>query len=700
MKTFGVVLLCSLPFWVWGQQHPLPDPADTLGLPLYRLNEVIVVGNSMEDPAMTQQSQDLSQNVVQPRNVADLFGDLPGFHLIRRGNYAIDPAFRAAQYEQLNVQFDAGTRVMHACPNRMDPITTHVSPEEIERVELVRGPFTVRYGPVFAGLINLVTQDPREAGTGLHGALSSGYESNGDSYLTTLRLQQVWEHTDLGANLGWRDFGDYTDGDGQAVPASFESLDYKLQLGHNFTARQRVEMNWRQSFGRDVLHAGLPMDTEYDNSSVLSADYTWRANSQAFRGIFAKAYHAFVDHLMTNELRPNYETMEAIAKVQARSWGGRLESRWKPGGTLDLYLGADLNAVARDGNRDRLVKRNMMGMPLAQPMAYTDKIWQDSYVNQAGTYLETRWAAFPSGQVTAGVRMDAVWSDIRDPEADFQALYPNLGYSAAGYVSGNLSLRTRLNPGLLLEIALGRGVRPAGMIERYINHFTVGQDPYEYVGNPNLRAEVNHQAEVGFKGEWNLPAGPVSYELSTFYSALSDYIMAVIDPSLSRKYMPNAEPSEVKRFINLERAYKTGFEGALGLALWPGLRTEVNLAYVYSRNRDLGEALPLTPPFSGTFRLAYQKSRYWARADFRFTAKQTLLAPSFGETETPGYGLVDLRLGINPTPQMQVGLAALNVLNHSYYDHLNFALTNQGEVSGNRIREPGRNLSVYLKYTL
>jgi hypothetical protein len=28
-------------------------------------------------------------------------------------------------------------------------------------------------------------------------------------------------------------------------------------------------------FGRDVLHAGLPMDTDYDNSSILSLDYKW-----------------------------------------------------------------------------------------------------------------------------------------------------------------------------------------------------------------------------------------------------------------------------------------------------------------------------------------------------------------------------------------------------------------------------------------
>jgi hypothetical protein len=41
----------------------------------------------------------------------------------------------------LNIQFDGGTKAMHACPNRMDPITTHVIPEEIEKIEIIKGPY-------------------------------------------------------------------------------------------------------------------------------------------------------------------------------------------------------------------------------------------------------------------------------------------------------------------------------------------------------------------------------------------------------------------------------------------------------------------------------------------------------------------------------------------------------------------------------
>jgi iron complex outermembrane receptor protein len=102
------------------------------------LNEVIVTKSLIKNPAQIIVKQDFTEKVVQPKNSGELFEDINGFHLIKRGNYAVDPAFRASQYEQLNVQIDGGTKAFHACPNRMDPITTLINPEEISKIEKFR----------------------------------------------------------------------------------------------------------------------------------------------------------------------------------------------------------------------------------------------------------------------------------------------------------------------------------------------------------------------------------------------------------------------------------------------------------------------------------------------------------------------------------------------------------------------------------
>ena len=179
-----------------------------------------------------------------------------GFSLIKRGNYAIDPSFRASQYDQLNIQFDGGTKAIHACPNHMDPITTHVVPEDIERIEVIKGPYTVRYGATFGGIINLVTKRPQRLDNGFHGSVSNGYETNGNALVYYIKLNKITDSYDITANAGYHYFGNYEDGNGTEIPSSFRSLDYGLRVGYNFSDAQRLQMHWRQSYGRDLLHAG------------------------------------------------------------------------------------------------------------------------------------------------------------------------------------------------------------------------------------------------------------------------------------------------------------------------------------------------------------------------------------------------------------------------------------------------------------
>ena len=213
MKTIYSVLLCVLITAVsFGQTAKKAQ--DSTKHRHIKLDEVIVSGNIKTDPVLTTVTNNYDETIVQPKNVADLFGDINGFSVIKRGNYAIDPSFRASQYEQLNVQYDGGTKAMHACPNRMDPITTHVIPEEISKVEIIKGPFTVRYGATFGGIINLVTHKPNYFETGFHGKVSAGYETNGNSMVNMVQLQYIKNKYDVVGNIGYRDFGSYKDGDG------------------------------------------------------------------------------------------------------------------------------------------------------------------------------------------------------------------------------------------------------------------------------------------------------------------------------------------------------------------------------------------------------------------------------------------------------------------------------------------------------
>ncbi|WP_179319624.1 TonB-dependent receptor domain-containing protein [Winogradskyella helgolandensis] len=699
MKTFYSVLLCTLITAITYGQEQKKTIKDTTTQTTTKLNEVIVTGNLKTDPVLTVVSNKYDEKIVQPKNVADLFNNIIGFSVIKRGNYAIDPSFRGAQYEQLNIQYDGGTKAMHACPNRMDPITTHIIPEEISKIEIIKGPYTVRYGATFGGIINLVTQKPDYEDHGLHGKVSGGYESNGNSLVNLVQLQYIKDKYDIVANAGYRDFGNYEDGDGKEIPSSFRSTDYGLKIGYNFSDDQRLQAHWRQSFGRDVLHAALPMDTEYDDSSIISLDYSLDAIGKTVKSLTAKAYYSYVDHLMTNYNRPSFMMMEAASGVDAITAGGKIEINWKPSEKINVFSGLDALHIARDGNRTRLVKI-MNGNALPSPMEFNDKVWQDSYITDLGVYTEAKYSISSKTIFTAGIRYDNVTSDIQDPEDDFAAMY-DLEKRTEHNVSGTVSIKNRVSDKFTLEAAYGRGVRSANMIERFINHFSVGQDPYEYIGNPDLKAEVNNQFEIGFKGYEPLKNSfnSFKYETSFYYSFFENYIVGIVDESLTRKFNPTSEPSNPKVFRNLDEAYKTGFEAMAQVDFLDHYFLKTEFSYVYAKNKDLAESLPLTPPFTTRFVVGFEKVKFWANIQYNLTSKQDHISESFGETETDGYQTLDIRLGLKPIKNITLGFAVINALDEAYNNHLNFSFTNQEDFGSTPITEPGRNFSAFLQYS-
>ena len=693
MKNLGWMLLSICTIAMSAQEQK----KDTVKQETIQLNEVIVEGKIKTNPVHATVKNDYQKKVIQPKNVADLFSEINGFSVIKRGNYAMDPTFRGAAYEQLNVMYDGGTKAVNACPNRMDPITTHIIPEEISKIEIIKGPFTVRYGATFGGIVNMVTENHNMLENGFHGKFSSGYETNGNSFVNMLQLQHVTNKFDVVGNVGYRNFGDYKDGSGTEIPSSFTSTDYGVKLGYNLTEHQRLQAHWRQSFGRDIKHAALPMDTDYDNSTIVSLDYKAINIGSTLKTITTKGFYSYVDHLMTNTNRPNYHMVFASSPVKSTTIGGKIEFELDLHKNLDLFVGSDVNHIQREGNRTRTIKM-MNGMMLPTPMVKVDKIWQDAYINDFGVFSEAKFNLAPKTILTTGVRVDLVSANAKDLEADFAARYPVVKTNETN-VSGNISVKHAFSKKAILEAAFGRGVRTANMAERYINHFTIGSDSYEYLGNPMLRPEVNNQFELGLKGKLGLNNNlQLHYQTSAFYSIFEDYISAVVDPTIPRKFMPNQKPEFTKVFANIEDASKTGFEVAAKLQMFNDYYFQTEVAYVKTENKDFDESLPLNPPFTSKISMGVDKEKYWAKAQYNVVSTQKDIAPSFGETETEGYQTFDIKLGVKPFKNFTLGVACLNVFDENYINHLNFSYKNQADLPMVRIHEPGRNFTAFLQY--
>jgi len=688
----AIILLCWIT--VFSQNN-----ADTVKV--INLQEVIVKGDVRTDPTLTIVKQDFSSKATQPKNSGELFSDIIGFSLIKRGNYAVDPTFRASQYEQLNIQFDGGTKAMHACPNRMDPITTLVNPEEVTKIEIIKGPFSVRYGPVFSAVVNMVTNEKSTNAKLLAGSISSGYESNGNSFVNNLTLKSKIKIVDLAANYSHKVYGNYAAGNGAEIPSSFKNDAYSFKAGVNLSENQRIQAGFRQSYGRDILHAGLPMDTKLDNSTIADVDYNLLLNNRSLKSLTAKVYYSFVDHVMNNFSRSSFATSSAEALVNATSTGAKVETSWDFGSKVKLFTGADYSGLSRMGDRTRIVKKNMAGVVLPSPLTYIDKIWQNSSLYQSGVFAEGKYFISPNDILNYGIRADFVTANATDLDPKFAALYTGLGKQNNINISATIALNHKFNENLLLEAAFGRGVRSANIEERYIAYFNIGRDAYEYIGNPYLKPEVNNQIEINIKGTNKLNGffNKVDYGLSVYDSFLQNYIMGVVVDTLTRKYNPTVEPIHPKVFKNIDRAFKAGFEAYTKLQFANNFNFLADVSYVFTENTQLKESLPLTPPLLSHFKLEYERKLFWVNLRLTLSGAQNRISSVYNEIATPAYELLDFECGIIPFKNFKIGMAGLNLFNKYYVNHLTFAFNNIDGFGRVPIPEPGRNLTVFASYS-
>ncbi len=677
------------------------------------LDEIVVKSHPLDDISHSVVVIDDVKKGSQPRNAAELFNDISGFSIQKRSATASEPSFRAFKYEQMNIKYDGGTKIVHACPNRMDPITAHVIPEEVSKVEVVKGPFTVRFGQTFGPIVNLVTKTPTPDDYGFHGSVQSGYESNGGNFVGRAELLYAVEKYDLTVNGENRDFGDYTDGNGVETPASFITNSYSIKAGFNPKNNQRLQVDWRQKFGKDIKHAGLPMDSPKDDSYSLGLDYKIRKVSDKISSVSFKSYMSFVDHLMTNEDRPSFMKMDAKTPVTSNTYGGKFEVGITPNDKFLIYTGLDADIIMRDGERTRIIKKRPDGtdFPVDDRPVFTDKVWQDATSSDIGLFAEATYKWSDNLALTAGLRSDFVSMSIAEPALDtpgvggvivpgFASLYDGEGFEEVSETTlgGNISLKYK-NNGTQVQLAYGLGTRSASMIERYIYHFSIGADSYEYVGNPFLKPEQNNQFELAVKhrkAAFNVGA-------SVYYSIMKDYISAVVrDGDLDFWIVfPRLDDIKyAKQYVNVD-ANQVGFDAFFNYKIIPSLEFVSDVAFTKATNETFDEPLAQVAPFSAHLGLKFEKEKYWIDLRTEFIGEQDRLAASFGETvATPGYNTIDLRFGVEPFKGLKLGAAALNILDTAYYDHLNFTFknTDDNEV-GQRIYETGRSFSIFAKYS-
>ncbi len=476
---------------------------------------------------------DVSGEEVKSADVADaLSKKLPGVSLVRRSGIANDVILRGQKKDNISITID-NAKVYGACPNRMDPPTSHILANNIEGIEVIEGPYDVENYGTLSGAVKVTTRAPAQE---MQGELSLnvgswGYQKaaasvSGGSDTVRLLFSTSTETSDQ-----------YQDGDGNTFYGQIENLNlagpaatvqykdmYKDQAAYtkrtfmgkayiDITADQQLRLGYTANRSDDILYPSSKMDALYDNSDIINVDYTIANLGELSRQLDIQFYDSRVDHPMSTYYRDSSgltdSAEEMISALTTQAQGLKIKNSLDLSDSAQLTVGIDTSRRNWDGSYEKKSANPMMANAITGRISIDDV---DTTNRALFAELEKRYSATT---VKLGMRYDDTHIETAGNEGQ-----PDNDYSS---VSANLFANYQINTSTRLFGGIGRASRVPDARELYFLSAMVPGNlmaAQPVIGTPDLEQTINTEIDLGVEKQYE----NASVKAKVFYSQLKDFI--------------------------------------------------------------------------------------------------------------------------------------------------------------------------------
>lgn len=658
MRTIllGGLLLAALNMSAWAQPHEADHEsqgeAETANLPV-SLEPIVVTAVPMRDPYTIVTDPRQPRLPLPAHDGGAYLKSIPGFSVSRKGGTSGDPLLRGLGGSRLTILLDDG-EAYGGCGMRMDPPTAYVAPESYDRIIVVKGPQSVRYGPTTAGFVRFERDKARftESTVTGFGSTTAGSFDRRD-FVGDITVGERHGYARMIGTTSSQ--GDYEDGAGRRVHSEYQRWSTTGILGWTPDDRTLVEFSAERGDGRaaydDRAMDGVKFDrTGYTLSASRSDITPWLGNLEAM------LFYSYVDHVMDNYTLRAPPMMPMVSYPDRRTIGGRVAADLNLADNLDVAVGADWTDDRHRANR-------IMGMAA---FGYRDVPRLDNAeFDDAGLFVELERRITEQSRFNAGFRHDRRESTALAADG-FGGAAPgttvkstqNSAFARVSHALGNQPLT--------LYAGVGRAER--------------APDFWELRRTFDLDTETLTQLDFGA----SLRTERITANLAMFSGKLDDYVLIV---------RPGLEATEARNV-----AAKTwGAEADLTLRIAKGLSVTTTAAWVRSTNDTDGVPLAQTPPLEATVSLDYDTDRYFTGMLFRAAARQDRIHAGYGTIysldaeETPGFGVLSAYGGWRFGKRLTATAGIDNLLDRAYAEHIQLGNAELG-ASTRRIFEPGRTL--------
>ncbi len=628
----------------------------------YRLEEVIVTATKTEKevkdvPASVSviTSEEIGQKAAT--NLGDLLRDELGIE--------ISGGPRALQAEGPNIRGLSGARVLLKIDGtRHNFIPGHkgrlfIDVEDIERVEVIRGPASALYGSdAIGGVIQVFTKEPKDKlkpGEKYGLDLKGQYDSVNTQYRGNMQVfSRPLDRVEFMAGFTYWDSRDFK------TPTS--SIPYSSSFGNNvigkviFHPTENSDLKFNAQFFKDgakvpanaetSVGRGNPLVDRDTERQLFNVVYDYKSDDGILPSLHTNIYwhlSEIFENALTGSLREDTRDFDTFGfEIRANN-----KFNFKGIGNSLTYGVESYEDKTVSRRRTTTGTTGIGGIP-------------DSTVQGIGIFLQNELDLFEGLTLIPGLRYNF-----------FKAATTGRPDEKDSRVSPKIGATYKLTEAINLFGNIGWGFRSPRPTELFATgtHFPGNT----FVPNPDLRPEKSINYEVGLKSNF----GRLRFDSSVFWLEADDFIETIVTRTTTRAN-------------NIGGARIYGLENSVEFDIGKGLSTFATYDYLIGDNLTANVPLASIPPDTLVLGLRYvdPEDRFWTVFSGRIVDEQRRV-PS-GTSATDGYAVWDIKTGL-PIPGIKgakLTFGVENIFDKSYREHLSVLST------------PGRNIVVGLPKTI
>jgi ferric enterobactin receptor len=513
-----------------------------------------------------------------------------------------------------------------------------VPADQVERIEVIRGPAAARYGNGAAGgVVNIIT---KKAGADTHGhaTVYSSFPTHGDEGAT--KRMDFGLSGPLTDSLSYRVYGNVakTDSDDADINQGHESLRTGNQVGTLPAGREGVRnkdvnalLSWHLSPEQTLeLETGFSRqgniytgDTQNTNSNANVKNLLGQETNRTYRETYALTH------------RGDWELGSTLAYLQYEKTRNSRINEGLAGGTEGIFSSTDFyTATLRD-----LTAHGEVNLPLHAGVDQTLTLgseWVEQKLDDPSANTQsTSEGGAVSGLTSSGRDTDSsarIFSLFAEDNIELfpgTMLTPGLRLDHHNVVGDNwspsLNLSHQLTDSLTLKAGIARAYKAPNLYQLKPDYllYSRGQGCYGQTtscylqGNDDLKAETSVNKELGIEYK----AGGWVAGLTYFRNDYKNKIESGLSPVGTATGGTGAYAnSAVYQWENVPKALVEGLEGTLTIPLAEQLTWNNNFTYMLqSKNKQTGDVLSVTPKYTlnsmldwqATNDLSFQTSVAW-----------------------------------------------------------------------------------------